>query len=346
MDANGRPNGTAANENTGGQILLEAGRDVIIEQELRAFGHWYNGGDVDVSAGENLIIDYQSGTNRPKGSILADGRSESGDGGTVQLNGGNSVTIGGPIDVSGGTGALGGEASGGEVMVRAGCGGVVVDDTVTATGGYSGGTIDIAATGTVSIDSVVDGRAVKDDGGGGAISLVSGGLLAVDANAEVTVYGHAVASHEGDGGTISLEGCWIDLNGAGAMGDGAFVDAAGHRGGVIRLRVRDASDSVGAQRAKLTAESGVLVDAGTPGIRYCESAGAIYVDRNDAIAALCSGDANRPCTTRQDCDSDGDCLAIGAGLADAAAEWVFSPDVVERSTAALPPCELSCGEAP
>lgn len=300
IDVSGKPAGTSDNQNGGGDLVLKSGSDIFIDAELRSFGRWYSGGKVTLDAADDVEISYLPGTGTPKGQIVADGRALDGDGGNVTIIAGDQVKVDGPINVAGGTISNGGEADGGAVDISAGCGGILISDTIDATGGWSGGEVDLSSKGPVTISDLIKLEARQDDGNGGELAVASQNSVTVTNGGSVRAVGHATSTNQGDGGHIVMSGCTVEV------GDGAVLEAIGHRGGLIELQGR--KSPVGATQFSVKVADGSSINAGQTGIGPCQVSGRIYLDVRSPGPGVCANQPALSCTSRASCSSNSDCI--------------------------------------
>lgn len=154
------------------------------------------------------------------------------DGGAVDLDAGGSLFVDAPIEVN-----SGGEATGGEISLRAGVD-LIVGGTVDALGGdYDGGAIELAAGRDILVTAGVSADASTGEGYGGSLEVeavrnieVVGGTST--ANLYMTTDGHTgydgATAYAGDGGfqfysaggSVSF-GPFVRLRSNGALPDGS-----------------------------------------------------------------------------------------------------------------------------
>lgn len=335
VDASGKPAGTSANQNGGGDVLLKSGSDIYIDAEVRSFGRWYNGGSVSLEAAGDVLISYEAGAGQPKGQIMADGRSTDGDGGNISIEAGDRVEVQGPLNVAGGTNASGGNASGGSVDIVAGCGGILIRDSIDATGGWSGGSVSLASEGAVTISDIINLEARQGSGGGGRLSVDSKGAVVVSNGAWVTAWGHSASVHEGNGGRISVTGCTVDVQ------DGAILEAIGHRGGLIELRGRKSPATQTQFSVRVATNS--IVDSGKMGIGQCEVDGRIFLDVRSPGPGVCANAPSQACNTRIDCYPVSDCINPSGNPNTDGVLSQFFPLPRKRLRPELLACSTPCG---
>lgn len=334
VDASGKAAGTSVNQNTGGEIDLKSGVDVLIDAELRTFGRWYDGGRVALEAGRDVAISYVPGTGTPKGQIVADGREHDGDGGTVSITAGHQARIEGPITVAGGTNATGGEASGGTLDVVAGCGGITVTDSINATGGWSGGIVRLATEGDATISDEINLEARQGNGGGGRFGVDAKGATVLTTGAWITAWGHTASGHDGDGGSISIAGCTVDVQG------GAILEAIGHWGGLIELRGRKAPADQTQFSVRVATNS--IIDVGRMGIGECARDGRIVLDVRSPGPGHCENAPTQPCNGRADCPQEQECLDPPGNPNTGGVQTQFFPAPRKQLRPELLGCSSSC----
>lgn len=210
---------------SGGCIAVEAGTDVTVNGAVRANGsrgEFQTGGCGGVVCVDSLFGDV---TFSVTGSLIATGAIPDGGGGLVASIAGGNFTALGPIDVRGPVG----ETCGGDLCVEAG-----LDVTVSsggpmnASGGDSGGEIDLGAGRNVNLFADLDASGRQRGSSGGLLVLESGLRGSGDGDlligASLNASSNAGCSDDlgcGDGGTVDLIGCNITIN------NGVTVDVTG-----------------------------------------------------------------------------------------------------------------------
>jgi hypothetical protein len=236
--------GTNAAE--GGGIDLLADRGVVIAGRIDASGGDDGGGDVSVTAGDDVTI---------SASIDTRARSGEGNGGTIDVTAGLDVTKPGDVDI--------GAFPGGELQVH----GATLDARASALGGFGGFGGDVFLTSadaivvgsdvTVHVDSAPTGDGV----GGGVVFSAGDDLSGVPRDGDLVT--DAVISGRGPdrGGEVFL------LAGRDVRFGGS-LDATGLNGGRLSLQAgRDALvDGPVALRATLSMSQGAEVTL-TAGLR-------------------------------------------------------------------------------
>ena len=137
---------TSGNQGEGGGVTFTAGTNIVVDYPINAIGGAFDGGDIDLLAGDDISI----------------GRSLTASGTT----GGS----GGDISARAGLDALGGVRSGGRLTVLAN---LTADGSSDAESGYDGGEITLAALGDVQVAAGVTLRAngASPDGAAGSVAL-------------------------------------------------------------------------------------------------------------------------------------------------------------------------------
>lgn len=208
---------------SGGSLLGRRGTNEPGGRIIAVAGSMNIAGTVDVSSGPGGTITLTSDRALMVSGLL-DARSRSGEagGGSISLQG-QDVTISTGARVT----AVGGASdAGGDVTIRA-AGGLTVNGELNTSGG-DGGSIDLRASGTLTIGQItLNADATAVAGGGGSIDastignvVIQGILTAAGRNGTATDGG-------GDGGTISIIGGTIDVSLTGAR---LIVNAGGPDG--------------------------------------------------------------------------------------------------------------------
>jgi hypothetical protein len=197
-----------------------------VQASLTATGTNKPGGRIHVGAAGNLTI--SSG-----GTIDASG-TQTADGGEVSLAAQGTLVVSRPVKAQG----VGATRYGGAITIEGES--VDVDNTVTASGGAGGGSIDVlsrggalrighGAAGPISLDVT---RSSNNPGDGGDLSLRSlGGDITLTAYADLNASG----SSGGSGGVVEVEGAGITT----ASGSSIRSDTpASGEGGQVTVRAR------------------------------------------------------------------------------------------------------------
>ncbi len=298
---------TLKNAVAGGSFALRAGQILLSGKDLQASGspsvrggtlritttglfRIESGASIDVSASGNggSIIVLAGSLELFGSAIKASGTSALASGGVIDLRATGTAQIATPLTASGG-----GESNGGNVIVRGST--VTVSKTIIVDGGNSdGGSIDLEATGTLSVTGATTtlrsngGFADEFAGYGGEISLVSGSDLSFGGRAEslgaspdglggfitlsalrslTTLAGSTIVSSgngsESSGGDVTLE-AGFDVSVAGVADVGAGGDGFGGN-----IYLDSGHDVVVTSTGKLTADAGGLagfISTGSPGL--------------------------------------------------------------------------------
>ena len=243
----------------GGTLNLGAWGDVVVRGlQGDATGDTGAGGELDIIAGtsiqvlsSNVNLRGQTSTDGMSGgcggiadieslygdltvstSILTDGSSPDGSGGTVTLTSAGSLFVNAPSSVTArGGGAL---SCGGEIDLTASRN-ITSAATVDASAGAGGGSVAVVAAGDVSITGPMLASAPNTDAFGGDITVDAGeqGIGSLTVNSTMDSSGGNCDTFNicGAGGTIDLFACNVTLNAAasllvrGGSGGAAFLTA-------------------------------------------------------------------------------------------------------------------------
>jgi cysteine-rich repeat protein len=212
VQANGRGDGTLGGFGDGGDIDIEAGTRVQLLGAITTTGTTDgDGGSVTVAAdfGDITI----------SGTISADAINPfdgGGGGGEIDLSAVGSLDIEAAVSAQ----ASGSDSSGGDIS-----GDAQVDITIgkplDVSGGSDGGTVDLDATGNLSVNATLKLQGTYYGGFGGDVYLAAGdgGTGTVLVNALVDVGGGACGLNYGcgAGGTTTLEGCNVIVSSSGTL---------------------------------------------------------------------------------------------------------------------------------
>ncbi len=195
----------------GGEIVLSAGRDLVVLHLLDGSGGDGGGGSIDADAGRNATFN--------KMSVDAGGF---GDGGFLTLTADGDIVLGAVVTGNGsGGGDFGGD--GADIEIAAGGALTVTGDVVANAGdGGTGGSIDIGTVaGKVALNGALRAQGVGTDGCGGDITVASDAGM-VDLRGLIDVSSGACGS-----GTVffTTRGSLIIADEVNADGDGGWVDA-------------------------------------------------------------------------------------------------------------------------
>src|SRR6185369_8891512 len=346
----------AANQD-GGEVLLSAGRDIIISDPIDADGAdsgYGHGGTVELRAGGNVTTNadgWITAQGRADGggtvriitstgditlnqTIDAYGRSETGDGGLVELHAGDALAINQIIDVRGGVNDAGGTAAGGTIDIEAGCGGLTIAANLVATGGSEGedqepGAIVATALGPMTVASgiTLDTHALAFGGDGGLINLDGLGAVVLSTNALLDARGNTTTNSDGKGATIRVAGCTVDIQ------SGAKLDTRGITGGSIDLAALALAPESGTQPLRVSTGAQLKV-AGT--YNGSIDLGALHYKPGD-----CSN--NGDCFLNSDCTKGcetGTCSAANPDTAGVNTPFDVAPS--RFSDKHLAPCTTAC----
>jgi cysteine-rich repeat protein len=250
------------NQATGGAVSLLAARNVTISEVVDAAGGGSDGGQIDVVAGDNILVTKALDVSSQVGG---------GFGGTITLTSGidslggivpgGSVTVsnamlrltGSPAETSGGDGGELDVNAFGLVRFTGASVGIHADAATTFDG--DGGAIFIASTdnsfftlgpldGNLELAGVVSARGGNDGGSGGVIELSAGRDLLVTAtiNASGRQSGGDISGDAG--GAIRLDGA-ITAPATDSIGDGGGIDFAAGLASVASLTVAADVDAPG-----------------------------------------------------------------------------------------------------
>lgn len=295
--ANGNGGVSAANASEGGMVAVSAGGALHVDATISSVGQAYSGGDVTLSSGTELRVNYGSASGGPKGQILVEGRGVDSDGGFIRLESAGLVRVAGKLLAAGGVGNSGGQAAGGRIDVRAGCAGVAfVDfaDVQLSGGAAGGGVMNVASDGDVALTGAFDLRSRQGGGDGGVAKIVAGKLLQLSPAASVDVSGHdgTAAGVDGRGGEIFLSGCSTQLLDSATLG--ATLRSTGFSGGKITMQGRNAS--VAATASSLAIGDRCFVDSRGGAVSIASSL-QVAVTRS----GTCSNQLSKLCTLNSQC---------------------------------------------
>ncbi len=186
---------------SGGGIDLLAAGDVVVRAPIRATGGEYDGGQVWLSAGRDVLV---------LDDVSAAAAAGAGFGGAVVVEStrdavfdGGSATNEVVIDVDGHQSAENYGGDGGTIEVEAGRDLVVTRHARFAASGAApdgfADTLSFAADGELSFDAAVVAKGRGSEGGGAIVDLVSGGGINVSSAASFDLAGAAI------GGDLTLE---------------------------------------------------------------------------------------------------------------------------------------------
>lgn len=331
--SNGNDGTSSANQNSGGDVQLIAGSGVYVNQLIRGYGRWFNGGSVMIRAGGDVEINNDGASGSRKGEVDLSARGTDGDGGDLDIEAGNRVLLSGPIELGSGTDHTGGDARGGDLSIESGCGGTRLEDTVDLTGGSDGGgNLEIAARGNVAVAGSVDASARQSGGNGGDISISSSmgslvleGTTQLHANANVTT-----TAGLGIGGNVTLSACQVDV------AAGALVESTGQAKGNFEI------DSY-KQGSALQNSFGIRVSE-TADVSAASTSGQILLRAASVVSGYCSNSLGTACQLDSDCNvgncSTGDCLGGNPQTDGQVVQFSSIPLIQQDAT--LGSCAASC----
>jgi hypothetical protein len=330
IHANGNDSTGSANRNSGGDISISAGDDIVVDHLIRAYGRWFSGGHMSLTAGDDVEINNDGATSSRRGQIDLEGHGVDGSGGVLDIRAGDRVLFSGPISLGSGVGNGGGEAQGGDVRIDAGCSGVRLEDSLNLLGGsMGGGNLAIQSRGTISVAGSITSNASELGGDGGDVSLRSSmGNVVLEGTASIRSNGHVTTNGaDGVGGTVALHGCQVDVV------NGAVVEATGKSNG----RFETSSYKNG---AALQGSFGIRISENAD-VSAFSTGGKIVLRTPTVLTGTCpNGSA---CQYDSDCTvgcSSGDC-AGGNPQTDGQVVQFSSVPVVEQDSS-LGPCAAAC----
>ncbi len=319
------------NQAGGGDILLDAGGGVDLQNVVDASGGDFGGGTIDLTSHNGDVIVRQQ-LNVPGGGF-------SGDGGEVTIDAGGSVQVLATIDGHAAGDSEDGSGSGGDVDIRA-------QQSITISGVLSltaappdgeGGSVSLEAGTTITIGAamLVEGQGI--DGCGGSIAVNAGGAVTLN---RITANGGSCG-----GGDVTVQ----------ALGDLAvpqIINADGASfgpGGTIVLDGRNVQVTNVVRAASSDADGGsILVEGCNVGIGAAAELRTIGIAGSNTIHA--SGQAT----------INGDLLSSlgavpgtnrivyrNAALPPLVAGATISPPALQAVDATLPPCPAAgaiCGD--
>ncbi len=322
---------------SGGCIAIESGSGARLNGAILAngsTGEFQSGGCGGVLCIDADFGDVDLGINS---SIVATGARPDGGGGLVAFLVGGSLTALGPIDISGPAG----ETCGGDLCIEANVDVTTsVGGSIDASGGDSGGEIDLSAGRDVRVFGVLDASARQRGGSGGLLSLEGGRrgsgdgeVLASNTIDASTARSCSIENGCGEGGSIDLTGCDVTIL------NSASLDVSGPFGGDTQITVRNSVQIRGDLTATSTTQDGTVgthdlthID-GRPTLVTGEIQPALMVTNRVA----CTGQIGDPAFCLKPCTNCGDGI-------------VEYPEVCDPGPAASPDtcgqCSLLCEVSP
>lgn len=323
--------GAASGDTVGGSIRLHAGGNITtgVDGHISALGKHREGGRVELTSDTGNIVLAEH--------IVVDGVGETGNGGYVEVRAGNAVQVTADQSALGGVNQGGGRARGGSFEIRAGCGGVSIASDVLFHGGdqgssFDGGSLVVESRGPVTIAGgvVLDGRGLAPTSSGGEIRLESEGNVEVATGATIDVRGGNTLPARG--GNLAIQGCSV------AVAAGSVLDVSGATGGQIVLNASGEPVSLGpeplvvSQSASLRASGGAVEENGR-----IELAPLMY------HAGKCGNNESVPCHMDVDCSSGcltSDCLAANPDTGGQITQFSVAPVSLEATHLAA--CSNAC----
>lgn len=332
IDAHGKDGGDENNINAGGIVTIQALNDILIKDEIRAFGRFFDGGIVELYAGRSVAVDWQSGTNLPKGEIVIEGRNDDGYGGILDIVAANAITISGKISAASGVAVSGGYGQGGDVGLVAGCGGVSISGNIDIWGGGDGGgSLVVDSDGPINLSSTIDARGRKYGGWGGDVALASGKTVTLTKTAFIQADGHNPSTQidNGRGGIVLVQGCQVDVQDDASTG--AKITTLGYIGG--QIAIQGAKSGLGGTGYSVRVGDKSLVS----GSGESQSV-APRLQVTERRFGICSNSSNT-CQTNSNC-AGGTCVSPNPDTQGTVAQFVPTPTISQAST--IPACTTVC----
>lgn len=315
--------GSAQGESFGGQISLDVTGTITtsLSGKMDATSHLGQGGTINLASQGSVTI----------GAVIdAQATGQDGFGGDISVVAGSSATINQSLVVAGGAGVSNSLGAGGEIEVRAGCGGIAVNATADAT---NGGSIRLEADGPVNVNAaaLLRSEATNTGGSGGDITIASRsltGTVTTAAGSKLQAFGDG----SGTGGRIEVLGCNLEV------GASTTIDARGGKGGSVQFIAISRGSGSGAQGGSLHVSSSAQVKAaGT------SPNGETRLSLRRLTAGTCSN-GSPPCTFDANCTSGcstGTCSGENPNTDNVQSQFDTSPIVQNNTT--LPECTTVCG---
>lgn len=344
----------------GGDVTLDAGGMIQVFDPVHAEGNTSGesgGGTIDIHAVGNITVAYDghlsaSGKTAGGGRVVlesetgdvtisehidVDGKGPTGDGGLIEITAHDTIAVGEQLYARGGINAGGGTASGGNVLLESGCGGISINASIFVTGGQlgtgeDGGSIEADSAGSITVANgvVLDTHALASGGDGGSVSLTARDLVTLTSGSTIDSRGSATAP--GRGGDVALRGCRLNVQSS------ATVDTTAYRGGTVSASATMAPPTTGTQPLIISG-SAVLKAAGGSS----SEAGRIAVAPLTTQKGQCDNNSALPCVVDLDCVvgcQTGQCLYANPDLAGVVTQFDVTP--VTYADRSLGECQASC----
>ena len=250
-------NATGGGDSQGGSVELNAGTDIVVNDDIDLTGGDFDGGSIDVASGRDVTI---------LGSLLLNSNSGAGYGGDLSIAAGRDLMFNGvssanksTMESSGHTDSEGSTGDGGSLELTADRD-LTLDLNTRLIGNGSapdgaGADMTVGAGQSIALDGDIDARASGTEGSGGYLSVyVNGGTISVGSTAFLDVTGGSDG-----GGFVDIDSTTGDLNFA---GDGDVSGGGGGNGGSAFLTARQSADMTGTLLASGSA-------GGTLGVEAC-----------------------------------------------------------------------------
>jgi hypothetical protein len=337
IEANGKDGGTEENANSGGYVEITSGSIVRVQDEIRVFGRFFDGGVVDILALGRIEVTKVANT-AANGQINVEGKNLDGYGGFVSLVTEDAVTLSGPIYAGGGMSVGGAYSQGGEVEIFAGCPGVTISAEIDVRGGSEdGGVVKIDSLGPITLSGTISAQSRQHGGNGGEVELVSGGLIKFELGSIVNVDGNDTSgtADDGDGGVVVVQGCQVDV--VDDATTGAAISALGAAGGAILIEGAKTGLSTTGYSVRVGNKSSVNAAGAV-------TAGSVELNAQERRLGRCSNNGAATCQHSGECVygcTTGTCTNPGPNPDTQDAITQFHPAPIVRQRNGLLPCE-SC----
>jgi hypothetical protein len=328
---------TGQSQAVGGDVRLQAARNIEVTQPILASGGAGGGGSIEMLAGDDITITK---------TLDAESRAGGGAGGEIVLEAGKDVlggvVTGGTLGVDYGTMKLNGSGlddnddDGGSLRAVA-RGDVLLGQNATvfanaaigATG--NGGTIEFDAgdTGDVTIEAPIHAISGSDGGSGGTVTAFAGHDVSLAVTADLTLNGQET------GGTFSVlsggaftQASKVYANGLAPSGAGGRCEVEACSVAVNSAARMETTGTTGGQIA-LTARGPMTVSANS-NVRATGTAGDI--DLIVRSFGTCSNNPATHCLTPADCTvgcNTGQCLNVNPDTGGTASQFDPAPSFIE-----------------